>query len=74
MKKSSRSISFYRGKLVILLPGMGAVATTFIAGCMLARRGLGKPVGSLHRPFSTVRAIRPDLSIISSIKGSISHA
>src|SRR5262245_58238549 len=35
------------GKLGVLLPGMGAVATTFIAGCMLARRGLASPIGSL---------------------------
>ncbi len=35
------------GKLGILLPGMGAVATTFIAGVQAIRRGLGKPVGSL---------------------------
>ena len=35
------------GKLGILLPGLGAVATTFIAGVELARRGLGRPVGSL---------------------------
>src|ERR1700682_5574057 len=35
------------GKLAVLLPGMGAVATTFIAGCEAARRGLGKPIGSL---------------------------
>ena len=36
-----------QGKLGILLPGMGAVATTFIAGVMAIRRGLGKPIGSL---------------------------
>ncbi|HEY8086814.1 MAG TPA: inositol-3-phosphate synthase [Polyangiaceae bacterium] len=35
------------GRLAVLLPGMGAVATTFIAGVLLARRGLGAPVGSL---------------------------
>src|SRR5215208_6849930 len=35
------------GKLGILLPGMGAVATTFIAGVQAIRRGLGKPIGSL---------------------------
>ncbi|MBS1119867.1 MAG: Inositol-3-phosphate synthase, partial [Deltaproteobacteria bacterium] len=35
------------GKLGILLPGMGAVATTFIAGVQSIRRGLGKPIGSL---------------------------
>src|ERR1044071_7088400 len=36
-----------RGKLGILLPGMGAVATTFIAGVQAIRRGIGKPIGSL---------------------------
>src|SRR4051794_28144398 len=35
------------GKLGVLLPGMGAVATTFVAGCMLARKGLASPIGSL---------------------------
>lgn len=35
------------GKLGVLLPGLGAVATTMIAGVMLARRGLGVPVGSV---------------------------
>jgi myo-inositol-1-phosphate synthase len=35
------------GKLGILLPGMGAVATTFIAGVMSIRKGLGQPIGSL---------------------------
>ncbi|HEY5944489.1 MAG TPA: inositol-3-phosphate synthase [Kofleriaceae bacterium] len=35
------------GKLGILLPGMGAVATTFIAGVQAIRKGLGKPIGSL---------------------------
>ena len=35
------------GKLGILMPGMGAVATTFIAGVEAIRRGLGKPIGSL---------------------------
>src|ERR1700704_6357282 len=36
-----------KGKLGILLPGMGAVATTFIAGVQAIRRGIGKPIGSL---------------------------
>jgi len=36
-----------QGKLGILLPGMGAVATTFIAGVQAIRRGLGQPIGSL---------------------------
>jgi myo-inositol-1-phosphate synthase len=43
-----------RGKLGVLLPGMGAVATTMIAGVLLARRGLGEPVGSLTQ-LGTIR-------------------
>jgi myo-inositol-1-phosphate synthase len=35
------------GKLGILLPGLGAVASTVVAGTLLARRGLGAPIGSL---------------------------
>ena len=42
-----RTIKPARGKLGILLPGMGAVGTTFIAGCLLARKGLAEPIGSL---------------------------
>ncbi len=44
---SPPSIAPARGKLGVLLPGMGAVGTTFVAGCLLARRGLGQPIGSL---------------------------
>ena len=36
-----------QGKLAVLLPGMGAVATTFIAGVEAVKAGLGKPIGSL---------------------------
>src|SRR5499433_4192084 len=43
-----------RGKLGILLPGMGAVATTFVAGVMNIRRGLAKPIGSLTQ-MGTIR-------------------
>lgn len=35
------------GKLGVLLPGIGAVATTLITGVLAAREGLGLPVGSL---------------------------
>ena len=42
------------GKLGVLIPGLGAVATTFIAGVFLARRGLGKPFGSLTQ-MGTIR-------------------
>jgi len=42
------------GKLGVLLPGMGAVATTFVAGCLAVRRGLAKPIGSLTE-MGTIR-------------------
>src|SRR3954465_2941432 len=42
------------GKLGILTPGMGAVATTFMAGVEAIRRGTAKPIGSLT-PMGTVR-------------------
>jgi myo-inositol-1-phosphate synthase len=35
------------GKLAVLLPGLGAVATTFIAGVEASRRGCSQPIGSL---------------------------
>ena len=35
-----------KGKLGILLPGMGSVATTFIAGVIAVRRGISQPMGS----------------------------
>ena len=35
------------GKLGVLLPGFGAVATTFVAGVEAVRRGLAQPTGSL---------------------------
>jgi myo-inositol-1-phosphate synthase len=42
------------GKLGVLIPGMGAVTTTFIAGLEAFRRGLGKPIGSLTQ-LGTIR-------------------
>jgi myo-inositol-1-phosphate synthase len=36
-----------KGRLGVLTPGMGAVATTFYAGVIAARKGLTKPIGSL---------------------------
>ena len=42
------------GKLGVLIPGLGAVTTTVIAGVEAVRRGLGAPVGSLTQ-LGTVR-------------------
>jgi myo-inositol-1-phosphate synthase len=47
-------VSKHDGKLLILTPGMGAVATTFIAGIESVRRGLARPVGSLTQ-MQTIR-------------------
>src|SRR5215470_15925061 len=42
------------GPLGVLLPGLGAVSTTFIAGVELIKKGLGKPIGSLTQ-LGTIR-------------------
>jgi myo-inositol-1-phosphate synthase len=51
---AARSIEEPRGRLGVLLPGMGAVATTFMAGVELVNRGLAEPVGSLTQ-LGTIR-------------------
>ncbi len=43
----SKEILPAKGKLGVLLPGMGAVATTFMAGVFLCRKGLAQPIGSI---------------------------
>ena len=42
------------GKLGIMIPGMGAVATTLIAGVEAVRRGMAKPIGSMTQ-MGTIR-------------------
>ncbi len=42
------------GKLGVVLPGMGAVSSTFIAGVEAIKKGLAKPVGSLTQ-MGTIR-------------------
>jgi len=42
------------GKLGVLIPGMGAVSTTFVAGTLAIQKGLGKPIGSLTQ-MGTIR-------------------
>jgi myo-inositol-1-phosphate synthase len=49
-----RTIAPAEGRLGVLLPGMGAVATTFIAGVEAIRKGLSRPIGSLTQ-MGTVR-------------------
>jgi myo-inositol-1-phosphate synthase len=42
------------GKLGVMIVGMGAVATTLVAGVEAVRRGLAKPIGSLTQ-MGTIR-------------------
>src|ERR671938_150971 len=56
-EKSSQqasSIQPAKGKLGVMIPGMGAVATTFVAGVEAVRKGLAKPIGSLTQ-MGTIR-------------------
>ncbi|MHB8096010.1 MAG: inositol-3-phosphate synthase, partial [Candidatus Aminicenantales bacterium] len=49
-----------QGRLGVMTPGMGAVATTFIAGVMAVRKGLAKPIGSLTQMGSIRLGKRTD--------------
>jgi myo-inositol-1-phosphate synthase len=51
---STVEIAPAQGKLGILLVGLGAVSTTFIAGVLAIRKGLAKPIGSLTQ-MGTIR-------------------
>ena len=48
------SIKPHTGKLGVMIPGMGAVATTLIAGVEAIRQGLAKPIGSISQ-MGTIR-------------------
>ncbi|GAB4290077.1 MAG: inositol-3-phosphate synthase [Myxococcota bacterium] len=47
MTPHGRKIGKVKGKLGVLLPGMGAVTSTFIAGVESVKKGLGEPFGSV---------------------------
>ncbi len=53
-KQGNVTIAPADGRLGILIPGMGAVTTTFIAGVEAVKQGLGEPIGSLTQ-MSTIR-------------------
>ena len=46
---TARNIAPATGKLGVLLPGMGAVGSTFIAGVIAARQGIHPPIGSVSQ-------------------------
>jgi myo-inositol-1-phosphate synthase len=54
MPEKVADIAPAEGKLGVLLVGLGAVSTTFVAGVEAIKRGLAKPVGSLTQ-MGTIR-------------------
>ncbi len=54
MIEKGTKIAEPKGKVGILLVGLGAVSTTFIAGVEAVKKGLGKPFGSLTQ-MGTIR-------------------
>ena len=46
-KPETGTVEPAKGKLGVMIPGMGAVATTFVAGVEAIRKGLAKSIGSL---------------------------
>src|SRR5215813_9104145 len=54
MLQKGAPIADPKGKLGVLLVGMGAVTTTFVAGVEAIRRGLANPIGSLTQ-MGTIR-------------------
>src|SRR5215468_2251508 len=54
MRAGGTPIAEPRGKLAVLLVGLGAVSSTFIAGIEQIRKGIGQPIGSLTQ-LGTIR-------------------
>src|SRR5678815_2095768 len=54
MAEKGVAIAPAEGKLGVLLVGLGAVSTTFIAGVEAIKRGLAEPIGSLTQ-MGTIR-------------------
>jgi len=53
-KQPNIQINPASGKLGVLIPGMGAVTSTFIAGIEAVKQELGEPIGSLTQ-LATIR-------------------
>jgi len=61
--KVATGIEQPKGKLGVLLPGLGAVATTFIAGVAAIRKDMAKPIGSLTQMGTIRLGKRPEKRI-----------
>ena len=53
-KIGRKEVAPAKGKLGIMIPGMGAVATTFVAGVEAVRKGIASPIGSMTQ-MGTIR-------------------
>ena len=54
MIQKGQKIDSPEGKLGVLIPGLGAVSTTFIAGVEAVKKNIAKPIGSLTQ-LGTIR-------------------
>src|ERR1700758_661857 len=59
-KTGAGEVAPAKGKLGIMIPGMGAVATTFVAGVEAVRKGIAAPIGSLTQMGTIRLGKRPD--------------
>ena len=71
MEKKEIKIEDPKGKLGVLLPGLGAVSTTFIAGVEAIRKGISKPIGSVTQ-MGTIRLGKRTDNRVPKIKNFIS--
>src|SRR5271157_3049346 len=53
-KTNRTEVAPAKGKLGIMIPGMGAVATTFVAGVEAVRKRIARPIGSVTQ-MGTIR-------------------
>ncbi len=65
--KKGAEIAPAKGKLGVLLVGLGAVSTTFIAGVEAIKKGLAEPIGSLTQ-MGTIRLGRRTDNRVPAIK------
>jgi myo-inositol-1-phosphate synthase len=52
--RSSSPVASAKGKLGVMIPGMGAVATTLVAGVEAVRKRIALPIGSITQ-MGTIR-------------------
>ncbi len=58
-ENESTKVAPAEGKLGVLIPGMGAVSTTLIAGVEAIKRGISAPIGSVTQ-MGTIRLGKAD--------------